>query len=151
MLDDAYVAIESLVLELENNKKNENEAVKKMLNKSDFDIDNLTLVQLHILDIIKSNVYVNNTFISTNLNISKPAVTKAVKILINKNLVYVMENSENRKSVYYGLTNIGFDLSKVHENLHREVKKEYYDLLEKFDDKELSIIIKFLNEWKHKI
>lgn len=151
MLDDAYVAIESLVLELENNKKNENEAVKKMLNQSDFDIDNLTLVQLHILDIIKSNVNVNNTFISTNLNISKPAVTKAIKILINKNLVYVMENSENRKSVYYGLTNIGFDLSKVHESLHREVKKEYYDLLEKFDDKELSIIIKFLNEWKYKI
>ena len=149
LIDETYAVLESFILDLNQKKTESKENEKKLLLSSVSGIDNLSLVQLHILDLIKNNDGVNNAFISSSLGISRPGVTKAIGVLFEKKLIF--KNHTNGKYIYYYLTDLGKDVANVHERLHENAKEKYYSLLKKFDDTELNVISKFLNEWKRRI
>ncbi|MGE6367460.1 MarR family transcriptional regulator [Bacillus paramycoides] len=112
------------------------------------EIGEWTLTQLHIVALINEHPsQLNNTFLAEKLNLSKPAVTKAIKILIEKEIVVGKRKEGDKKSVYYTLTTDGRRLALIHEGLHQRAKERYDHLLNKFDEPELDTIIKFLNEW----
>ncbi|WMT40807.1 MarR family transcriptional regulator [Paenibacillus sp. D2_2] len=125
---------------------------RKSITTAEYPISELTLTQLHIIALIKEHSSeANNTFLSIQLSISKPAVTKAVNQLMKKGLILSEKKEGNQKSVYYYLTQSGEQLASVHREIHRKVIERYEELLNKFTEDELSVIIRFMSEWTNQI
>lgn len=103
-----------------------------------------TLTQLHIVAIIKKNRTANNTFLSEELNISKPAVSKAIKKLLTQNMIVNFEVENNKKEMYYALTEQGENLANIHEKLHEEARQKYIKIFKEFTDDDLVIVQNFL-------
>jgi len=107
-----------------------------------------TITQLHILSLVNENPNGwNNTLLSTELNVSKPAVTKAVNALIENDLLISTKKAENNKEVYYDITHQGKELAVEHEKLHKIIERKYYDLFRAFSEEELDVVIRFLDAW----
>lgn len=70
-------------------------------------VSDWTLTQLHIVAAIKEKGKANNITLSETLNVSKPAITKAVKKLLEHNILEKMQQEDNKKEVYYMLTKSG--------------------------------------------
>ncbi len=65
---------------------------------------NLSLTQFHIIELIANNDKVNNKFLAYKLNASNPAITKSIKKLLPKDLVIELHNAQNKREIYYKLT-----------------------------------------------
>ncbi|MBS3681239.1 MarR family transcriptional regulator [Ornithinibacillus massiliensis] len=112
--------------------------------KEDSIIQDWTLTQLHIVSAIKAQGSANNTSLSKTLNVSKPAITKAIRKMLENNVVVESRQEENQKEVYYLLTDYGEQLARIHERLHEQARNRYLSLLDNFDEEELETIITFL-------
>ena len=103
-----------------------------------------TLTQLHIVSAIKAQGSANNTSLSETLNVSKPAITKAIKKMLEKNVIVETRQEANQKEVHYLLTDFGKRLASIHEQLHEKARNRYLRLLDSFNSDELETIITFL-------
>lgn len=140
-IEQALEALEQMIKEREAADKNR----KHVKRGQDAEIiSDWTLTQLHIVAIIKDNEGANNTTLSETLNISKPAVTKAVKKLLDQQMIEKVQKPENKKEVYYQLTHSGEMLAYIHGELHEQARSRYIEMFEKFNSNELDTIIRFL-------
>ncbi len=104
-----------------------------------------TLTQLHIVALIKQSKNMNNTNLAKELKISKPAVTKAIRKLLEHQIIMENQSGSNKKAIFYSLTNKGDNMAFIHEKLHEEAESKYLSLLEPFQKEQLETIITFLN------
>lgn len=105
-----------------------------------------TLTQLHLVTAIKEQGMANNTFLSGRLNVSMPAITKAVKKLLDHDVIQKTQRAGNRKEIYYKLTESGEELAMIHERLHEQARNRYFRILGRFNDHELETITAFLKD-----
>lgn len=140
--EQAIEALQQLIKEREAADRN-----RKLINVSDEGMaaSDWTLTQLHIVAVIKEREEANNTTLAESLNLSKPAITKAVKKLLEHHIVEKTQQEGNKKEVYYSLTDSGMMLAAIHEQLHQRAETRYLRIFEKFNTDELETIIKFLN------
>ncbi len=93
-------------------------------------VSDWTLTQLHIVAVIKEKGKANNIMLSEILNVSKPAITKAVKKLLEHNILEKKHNKKIiKKEVYYLLTKSGEMLALIHNRLHEQAKKSLFKYL----------------------
>ncbi|MGV3243530.1 MarR family winged helix-turn-helix transcriptional regulator [Staphylococcus sp. 11261D007BR] len=130
--------LQQFIIERENADK------RRQYRKEKENLD-LSLTQFHILELIDKNENVNNKFLSEELKLSKPAITKSIKKLINKNLLVEKNYEHNKREVYYELTTKGEKLSVIHDDLHKKAVRKYEEVLKVFDDDELETISEFLS------
>ena len=104
-----------------------------------------TLTQLHLVTAIKEQGMANNTFLSGRLNVSMPAITKAVKKLLDHGVIQKTQRAGNSKELYYKLTENGEELAMIHERLHEQARNRYFRILDRFNNHELETITTFLN------
>lgn len=104
-----------------------------------------TLTQLHIVATIKENGRANNTTLSESLNVSKPAITKAIRKLLDHHILEKIQEEDNKKEVYYLLTKSGEMLALIHAQLHEQARERYLRIFDEFNTAELEIIIRFLH------
>lgn len=128
----------------------EREAADKLrkqvkLSQEESIISDWTLTQLHIVATIKESGRANNTTLSESLNVSKPAITKAVRKLLEHHILEKVQDEDNKKEIYYLLTKSGEMLALIHAQLHKQARERYLRILNEFKPAELEIIIRFLN------
>lgn len=140
--EEALEALQHLITEREAAEK------KRRINKASQEealVSGYTLTQLHIIATIKEKGLANNTSLSESLKLSKPAITKAVRKLLQHNILVKIQQEDNKKEVYYLLTKSGEELALLHDQLHEQARNRYLSILDNFNTDELEIIIKFLN------
>lgn len=103
-----------------------------------------TLTQLHIVAIMKDEKFANNRMLAEKLDLTKAAITKATKKLLKQEIMIEKELKDNKKEIYYALTESGERLALLHEQLHEKAKQKYIDILQEFSDEELAVINRFL-------
>ena len=104
-----------------------------------------TLTQFHIVALLKEQELMNNTNLAKELNVSKPAVTKAIKKLLEHCIIVEKQNKGNKKEIFYVLTEKGEKMASIHERLHKDAEDQYLTLLDTFNKEQLETIIIFLN------
>ncbi|GGP16310.1 MarR family transcriptional regulator [Oceanobacillus neutriphilus] len=150
--EEALKAIEHFILSHEKKMAKKDNLAKDLLVNHGYTENKLSLTQLHIMALI--NEYPNasnNTFLSKELSISKPAITKAINSLIEEGMVLSKKKENDQKAVYYTLTNSGQQLAAVHDRMHQIAEDRYIQLLDQFSDDELELIIKFLEAWSNQL
>ncbi|WP_082808437.1 MarR family transcriptional regulator [Shouchella tritolerans] len=108
-------------------------------------VSDWTLTQLHIVAIVKEKERANNTMLAEHLNVSKPAVTKAVKKLLDQQILEKIQQADNKKEVFYRLTKSGEMLAFIHDQLHEQARNRYMRIFAEFNSTELETIIRFLH------
>ncbi|MFT8322140.1 MAG: MarR family transcriptional regulator [Bacillus sp. (in: firmicutes)] len=105
-----------------------------------------TITQLHIASLLKENGESNNRFLADKLNLTKAAVTKATKELLDENVIAAVQKAENKKEIYYTLSKEGEMLALVHDELHEKLRMRYIEIFKQFDEHELKAIRRFFKE-----
>lgn len=107
--------------------------------------EDLNINEIHAIDYIGRTEYANVTKITEHLKVTKGAVTKITKKLINKEYISLYQKEENKKEKYFRLTQKGKELFKKHEVLHMEAVKRDEKMIENFNESEKEVIDRFLD------
>lgn len=109
-----------------------------------------TNTQKHILMLLKKENY-SNKDLATKLNISQPAVTKAIKMLIKENMLLVEKDSNDGRILRYTLSDVALHIANEHENHHNRTLISYKNILENYSEADRLVINKFLDELIDKV
>jgi len=122
------------------------------LNNSDMKdlFGNYTSAEVHCVEYIGNNEDSNVTKLAEVFLMTRGAISKMSKKLIKKGAIEYYQKPENKKEVYFRLTEQGKAIFELHKDLHngfRERDKIVYDLI---TDEQYNTIIYLITEFdKH--
>ncbi|MFD1317915.1 MarR family transcriptional regulator [Loigolactobacillus zhaoyuanensis] len=109
-------------------------------------LNNLPLLSLHTLADIGKNQPVNGTELTAHLQVSKGAISKTVNKLIKFSLIDKFKRTDNRKEVYYSLTEKGQQLNYAHQQLHQQLDQQMQQLLAGYQPDQLELVAQFVQQ-----
>lgn len=111
--------------------------------KEQYNFSELTLTQMHYLEVINYLGNPNLTELASALRLSKPTVTVAVEKLIEKDYLFKVQSDEDRRSQHIHLTEKGLLINGMHDYAHRRIV-EY--MRRNLSDEELNELIRLLGK-----
>lgn len=107
---------------------------------------NLSIVAFHILSTLEFGEQ-TGIEIAEKINVTRGGVTRAAKKLLQYDLIVATKHSDDKKKIYYSLTDDGKKLAKVHDQMHKTIKRELVDkLTAKYSIDDLKIVANFLDD-----
>ncbi len=92
--------------------------------KEQFNFKELTLTQMHYLEMISELENPNLTELAAAMQLTKPTVTVLVDKLIEKELIYKVQSDADRRSTHLHLSERGKLINQMHEYAHRRIAEE---------------------------
>ena len=111
-------------------KLSHNLAEMEELARTRLNLKELTLAQMHYLEILNALENPNVTELATEMQLTKPTVTVALDKLIQMGYVSKVQSDEDRRSSHLHLTKKGMLINQMHEHAHdqfAELMKESLD------------------------
>lgn len=109
-------------------------------------LQDMTLMELHVLDAVGQLEPVNGITISKHFGIFKGTVSKITRRLAAKNLIRKEFLPHNKKEILFKTTPLGKEIFHLHQALHRQMKIGVVQFLQKYDDQELQFLARALRE-----
>ncbi len=106
--------------------------------------ENYGISEIHCIDLIGKIENPNVTKISQSMNMTRGAISKITKKLINRNLIDKYMNPNNDKEIYFKLTESGEELYKYHEIKHKQWEERNGLFFKTIDKEEQEIVTNFL-------
>ncbi len=107
--------------------------------------------EIHTIEAIKSHENINASELSSILGITNGALTQVISKLKKKGLVDQYNAINNKKDVYYRLTDNGEIANSGHDKYHNESYKNLNQYIESLEDDKIEIVNTFLemliNNW----
>ncbi|MBP2651419.1 MAG: transcriptional regulator, MarR family [Firmicutes bacterium] len=98
-----------------------NKASSAMAEPHNFGTDEVLYAsELHMLDVIGKNPGINVTEIAEKLGITKGAVPKIIRKLVDKDLIFRYQTKDNKKIVKFKLTDKGRIAFQGHIEFHQK-------------------------------
>jgi len=111
--------------------------------KEQFNFKDLTLTQMHYLEMISELKNPNLTELAAAMKLTKPTITALVDKLIEKELVYKVQSDADRRSTHLHLTERGKLINQMHEYAHRRIAEQ---IEKKIDAEEMAQLILLLEK-----
>lgn len=89
--------------------------------KEQFNLADLTLTQMHYLEVISLLGNPNITELAQELKLTKPTVKVAIDKLIEKEYVFKIQSDEDRRSAHLHLTEKGKLINQMHDYAHKRI------------------------------
>jgi DNA-binding MarR family transcriptional regulator len=106
----------------------------------------LNLAEVHCIDQIGSMEYANVTKVANEMSMTRGAISKISKKLLNKHLIESYQKPENNKEVYFCLTMSGKLIYDEHKVCHEQAKLRKLKLLSNYSEAEQIVILRFLDD-----
>ncbi|MDA1679909.1 MarR family transcriptional regulator [Bacillus cereus group sp. TH152-1LC] len=103
--------------------------------------------EVHCIEYIENNVDSNVTQLAEAFYVTRGAISRMTKKLINKGLIESYQKSENKKEIYFRLTEQGKEIYKIHEELHNEFQQRDKAVFEQVTEAEFDSIINFVEKY----
>ncbi|MGS4992528.1 MarR family transcriptional regulator [Bacillus cereus] len=103
--------------------------------------------EVHCIEYIENNADSNVTQLAEAFYVTRGAISRMTKKLIQKGLVESYQKSENKKEIYFKLTEQGKEIYKIHENLHKEFQERDKAVFEQVTEEEFNSIISFVEKY----
>ncbi|ERI91833.1 transcriptional regulator, MarR family [Clostridiales bacterium oral taxon 876 str. F0540] len=106
--------------------------------------------EVHYIECIGKNEDSNVTKLAESLYMTRGAISKMTKKLIEKGIIESYQKPENKKEIYFKLTEKGQKIYKVHEKLHKEFQERDKGVFEQITEEQLDSMLKFIEKYsKH--
>ncbi|CDN35856.1 MarR family transcriptional regulator [Bacillus cereus] len=103
--------------------------------------------EVHCIEYIENNANSNVTQLAEAFYVTRGAISRMTKKLIQKGLVESYQKSENKKEIYFKLTEQGKEIYKIHEDLHKEFQERDKAVFEQVTEEEFDSIISFVEKY----
>jgi DNA-binding MarR family transcriptional regulator len=114
--------------------------------KNDGILEGLSLAEVHCIDRIGILEKPNVTKVAKEMRLTRGAISKISKKLLDKALIESYRDSNNKKEIYYRLTKDGEALFHKHRSTHEKVRGEWLSFFGRYSDSEQATILRFLTE-----
>ncbi|MDR1082273.1 MAG: MarR family transcriptional regulator, partial [Coriobacteriales bacterium] len=114
--------------------------------KNDGILEGLNLAEVHCIDRIGIIEKPNVTKVAKELRLTRGAISKISKKLLDKLLIESYQDPNNKKEIYFRLTKDGKTLFRKHQSRHKEVRDKWLSLFECYSDFEQAAILCFLTD-----
>ncbi|MFU2031140.1 MarR family transcriptional regulator [Bacillus wiedmannii] len=103
--------------------------------------------EVHCIEYIENNADSNVTQLAEAFYVTRGAISRMTKKLIKKGLIESYQKSENKKEIYFRLTEQGKEIYKIHEELHNEFQERDKAVFEQVTEAEFESIISFVEKY----
>ena len=103
--------------------------------------------EVHCIEYIGRNVDSNVTKLAESFYMTRGAISKMTKKLIKKGVIESYQKPENKKEIYFRLTEQGLVIYKVHEKLHNEFEERDRAVFEQVTEAQFDSILSFMEKY----
>jgi DNA-binding MarR family transcriptional regulator len=103
--------------------------------------------EIHCIECIGRNVDSNVTKLAESFYMTRGAISKLTKKLIKKGLIESYQKEDNKKEIYFRLTEQGKAVNKVHEELHKEFQERDKAVFEQVTEEQFDIMLSFAEKY----
>lgn len=114
--------------------------------KQDGLLDEIGLTEVHCIDCIGMTDHPNVTKISEHMGLTRAGISKISKRLLSKGLIERYQDPDNKKEIYFRLTEGGQSVYDAHKKIHNKVRQEWMAFFEHYSDDEKVAILRFFTE-----
>lgn len=101
--------------------------------------------EVHCIEFIEKNVDSNVTKLAESMYMTKGAISKLTKKLIEKGLIEDYQKTNNKKEVFFKLTQQGRVVFDIHEKLHREFQKRDESVFNHVTEEQFDHMLNFID------
>jgi DNA-binding MarR family transcriptional regulator len=103
--------------------------------------------EIHCIAYIGEDKDSNVTKLAESFDMTRGAISKLTKKLVKKGLIDSYQKPENKKEVYFELTEQGKAIYNIHEEMHREFKDRDQPFFEQVPEEQLDAIFDFAEKY----
>jgi DNA-binding MarR family transcriptional regulator len=103
--------------------------------------------EVHCIEYIGRNVDSNVTKLAESFYMTSGAISKMTKKLIKKGVIESYQKPDNKKEIYFRLTEQGQVIYKVHEELHKEFRERDKAVFEQVTEEQFDSILSFVEKY----
>ncbi|MBP1039468.1 MarR family transcriptional regulator [Vagococcus sp. BWB3-3] len=100
--------------------------------------------EVHCIEYIEKNDDSNVTQLADAFYMTRGAISKLTKKLMNKGLIERYQKPTNKKEIYFRLTDRGREVFKIHEALHQEFRERDKVILDQVSEEQLDGLLNFV-------
>lgn len=106
-----------------------------------------TSSEVHCIEYIEKNEDSNVTKLAESFYMTTGAITKLTKKLIQKGLIESYKKPDNKKEIYFKLTDEGKVIYKIHEDLHKEFRERDKVILDQLTEEQFNSMLTFTEKY----
>ncbi|MFB5269828.1 MarR family transcriptional regulator [Paenibacillus enshidis] len=103
--------------------------------------------EVHCIEYIGRNTDSNVTKLAESFYMTRSAISKITKKLIEKGLIESYQKPDNKKEIYFRLTEQGKVIDKVHEKLHKEFQERDKAVFEQVTEQQFDSMLSFIEKY----
>ncbi|CEQ30064.1 transcriptional regulator [[Clostridium] sordellii] len=103
--------------------------------------------EVHCIEYIGSNADTNVTKLSEYFYMTRGAMSKLTKKLIKKGVIESYQKPDNKKEIYFRLTEQGKEVYKTHEKLHKEFQERDKAIFEQVTEEQFDSMLNFIEKY----
>ncbi|MDR3288807.1 MAG: MarR family transcriptional regulator [Peptococcaceae bacterium] len=106
--------------------------------------------EAHCLEYIGQNADANVTRLASSFYMTRGAISKLTKKLLEKKLIDSYQKPDNKKEIYFRLTAQGKAIYKIHAELHQEFQERDKAVFEQITEEQFDSMLRFMEKYsKH--
>ena len=105
--------------------------------------------EVHWIEYIGRNVDSNVTKLAESFYMTRGAISKMAKKLIKKGVIESYQKPDNKKEIYFRLTEQGQEIYKIHEELHKEFQERDKAVFEQVTEEQFDSMISFVEKYSN--
>ncbi len=107
----------------------------------------LSVVSLHVLSALTKKE-LTGIELAEILAVTRGGITQAAKILLRVGMIVSYQSQNDRKKIFYQLTEKGRQIAKVHDEMHEKMdQKLKVALFDQYDAQQKALILQFLTDF----
>lgn len=103
--------------------------------------------EVHCIECIGKNVDPNVTKLAESLYMTRSAISKIAKKLMEKGLIESYQKPDNKKEIYFRLTEQGRVIYNIHEELHQEFQERDKDVFNQITEEQFDGLLSFVESY----
>ncbi|WP_405156782.1 MarR family winged helix-turn-helix transcriptional regulator [Paenibacillus sp. FSL K6-0108] len=103
--------------------------------------------EVHCIEYIEKNADSNVTKLAESFYMTRGAISKLTKKLIERGLIESYQKSDNKKEIYFRLTEKGKVIYQIHEDLHNEFHERDKAVFEQVSEEQFDSMLNFVDKY----